>query len=48
VRRRSGGKAAVRRSPYSIAYRVLIEDEIEIIAIVHGARNPGWWTEMRP
>ncbi len=37
-------KARVTRSPYSIAYTVLTEDEIEIIAVVHGARKPGWWT----
>jgi toxin ParE1/3/4 len=37
-------KARVKRSPYSIAYRMLTEDEIEIIAVVHGARKPGWWT----
>ncbi len=37
-------KARVKRSPYSIAYRVLTENEIEIIAVAHGARKPGWWT----
>jgi hypothetical protein len=32
------------RLPHSVAYGVLTEDEIEIIAVVHGARKPGWWT----
>jgi plasmid stabilization system protein ParE len=37
-------KARVHRTPYSIAYSALTKDEIEIIAVVHGARRPGWWT----
>ena len=37
-------KARVLRSPYSVAYVVVSEREIEIVAVVHGAKKPGWWT----
>jgi hypothetical protein len=37
-------KARVLRSPYSVAYVVTSEHEIEIVAVVHGAKRPGWWT----
>jgi len=37
-------KARVLRSPYSVAYVVISEHEIEIVAVVHGAKKPGWWT----
>jgi plasmid stabilization system protein ParE len=37
-------KARVLRSPYSVAYVIINEHEIEIVAVVHGAKKPGWWT----
>ena len=42
-------KARVLRSPYSIAYVVISEHEIEVVAVVHGAMRPGWWARrLRP
>jgi plasmid stabilization system protein ParE len=36
-------KARVLRSPYSVAYLVR-RDEVRIVAVIHGARRPGFWT----
>jgi len=35
-------RARVPRSPYNIYYRVLI-DRVEILAVVHGRRDPSVW-----
>jgi plasmid stabilization system protein ParE len=35
-------RAVVRRTPYSIFYRVLA-DRIEVISIFHGRRDPSAW-----
>lgn len=36
-------KARVLRSPYSIAFLVR-RNELRIVAVIHGARRPGFWT----
>jgi plasmid stabilization system protein ParE len=35
-------KAVVRRFPYVLFYRELTE-AIEVVAVAHGARGPGYW-----
>lgn len=35
-------RAALRRFPYGVYYR-LIKDEIQVLAVVHDARNPAVW-----
>jgi plasmid stabilization system protein ParE len=37
-------KARMLRTAYAIAFVVLAEHEVEIVALVHGAKRPGWWT----
>ena len=37
-------RAKLRRFPYLIYYRVLA-DRIEVIAVLHGSRNPKLWQE---
>jgi hypothetical protein len=32
------------RYPFCIVYRVLL-DEIQIVAVAHAKRRPGYWTE---
>jgi plasmid stabilization system protein ParE len=34
----------LKRYPYAVVYRVS-EDRIEIVAIAHGRRKPGYWTD---
>jgi plasmid stabilization system protein ParE len=29
--------------PFSLFYRILNEDEIQIVSVVHNARRPGYW-----
>ena len=36
-------KARVLRSPYSVAY-IARTDHVRILAVIHGARRPGFWT----
>ena len=36
-------RALVGRFPYSIVYRELSHDEIEIVAVAHARRRPGYW-----
>lgn len=33
----------LRRFPYSIVYRELGEDVIEVVAVAHDKRRPGYW-----
>jgi plasmid stabilization system protein ParE len=35
-------RGIVRDFPYTVYYRVLL-DEIRVIAVFHGSRNPGIW-----
>lgn len=35
-------RAALRRFPYGVYYR-LVNDEIQVLAVVHDARNPSVW-----
>jgi plasmid stabilization system protein ParE len=35
-------KCLLRRFPYSVVY-VELEDEIRVLAIAHGSRQPGFW-----
>lgn len=37
-------KARIPRTDYSIAF-VVLPRAVEVIAVVHGARKPGWWTK---
>ncbi len=37
-------KAGVRRFPYDIVYRIRL-DAVEVIAVMHHRRAPGYWTE---
>jgi len=39
-------KVLVQRFPYILFYREL-PTEIQIIAVAHGAREPGYWTRRR-
>jgi len=36
-------KARVLRSPYSVAY-VVKGSEVRIVAVIHGARHPAFWS----
>ena len=33
----------LRRFPYHVIYRVANEDTIQIVAVMHGRRRPGYW-----
>ena len=33
----------IRRFPYGLFYRVLAEDEVEIVAVADLRRRPGYW-----
>ena len=35
-------KCVLRRFPYSVVY-VELDDEIRVLAIAHGSRQPGFW-----
>jgi toxin ParE1/3/4 len=39
-------RAVVQRFPYVVFYRDL-GDRIEVVAVAHGAREPGYWLERR-
>jgi plasmid stabilization system protein ParE len=38
-------KARILRTNYAIAFVEATGGAIEVIAVVHGARRPGWWTK---
>jgi toxin ParE1/3/4 len=40
-------RVLTQRFPYSIVYRIIEEQQIEIIAVAHQHRNPGYWKELR-
>jgi len=37
-------KLRLKRFPFVVFYRVL-EDDIEVVAVAHAKRRPGYWTE---
>ena len=39
-------RGMIRRFPYVVYYRPLL-DRIEILAVLHGSRNPRTWTQGR-
>jgi plasmid stabilization system protein ParE len=39
-------RAVVRRFPYAVYFRP-IDDEIIVLAVMHGRRNPGLWRSRR-
>jgi toxin ParE1/3/4 len=39
-------RAVVERFPYLVFYRDLA-DRIEVVAVAHGAREPGYWLKRR-
>jgi toxin ParE1/3/4 len=39
-------KAKLERFPYSLFYQEL-EDEVRVIAVAHGRREPGYWLRRR-
>ena len=39
-------RAVVQRFPYLVFYRDLA-DRIEVVAVAHGAREPGYWLKRR-
>jgi len=39
-------RAVVQRFPYLVFYRDL-DDRIEVVAVAHGAREPGYWLKRK-
>jgi plasmid stabilization system protein ParE len=39
-------KFGLQRFPYLVFYREL-DDRIEVVAIAHGAREPGYWLKRK-
>jgi plasmid stabilization system protein ParE len=40
--RRAFRKVRVPRWPYAVYYRVVDDSEVRVVAVVHGARDPGY------
>ncbi len=36
-------KVRVERFPYSVIFRVADNDSLQVLAVVHGSREPGYW-----
>lgn len=36
-------KVRVDRFPYSIIFRLLDKDTVQVLAVAHGSREPGYW-----
>ena len=36
-------EAAVPKFPYSVIYRVLPTGDVQVIAVAHASREPGYW-----
>ena len=36
-------EAAVPKFPYSVIYRVLPSGDVQVIAVAHASREPGYW-----
>jgi hypothetical protein len=41
------GGTSSPRFPFSLVYRVL-ESEVEVLAVAHGKRRPGYWRSRLP
>jgi toxin ParE1/3/4 len=39
----SARRALLRRFPFSIVFRMLGEEVIEVLAVAHTSRRPGYW-----
>jgi plasmid stabilization system protein ParE len=46
--RRGARRYVLRRFPFSIIYRMVGEDDLEVIAVAHQKRRPGYWTRRLP
>ncbi|MCG8584196.1 MAG: type II toxin-antitoxin system RelE/ParE family toxin [Pirellulales bacterium] len=33
----------MKRYPFVLVYRTLADDRVQIVAVAHGRRNPGYW-----
>jgi plasmid stabilization system protein ParE len=38
----------LKRFPFSIVYRLAGDDELEVLAVAHQRRRPGYWTKRLP
>jgi plasmid stabilization system protein ParE len=38
-------EAALARYPFSIIYRVLPTGDVQVVAVAHASREPGYWEE---
>jgi plasmid stabilization system protein ParE len=38
----------LKRFPFSVVYRLVGEDELEVLAVAHQKRRPGYWTRRLP
>jgi plasmid stabilization system protein ParE len=38
----------LKRFPFSIIYRLVGEEELEVLAVAHQRRRPGYWTKRLP
>jgi toxin ParE1/3/4 len=38
----------LKRFPFSMVYRLVGEDKLEVLAVAHQKRRPGYWTKRLP
>jgi len=38
----------LKRFPFAVVYRLVGEDELEVLAVAHQKRRPGYWTRRLP
>ena len=38
-------EAVLRRYPYSVVYRVATSGDVQVIAVAHASREPGYWRD---
>ena len=38
-------EAAVPKFPYSVIYRVMPSGDVQVIAVAHASREPGYWRD---
>ena len=43
----SARRCTFRRFPYSLVYHVASDGEVEILAVAHDRRRPGYWWQRR-
>ena len=46
--RRSARRYILRRFPFAVIYRTVGDDELEVVAVAHQKRRPGYWTRRLP